>query len=81
ICTRLRSALEQGLGQMNAGVQVLGPAPAVITRVNNRYRYRLTLTGKSTPQVRHLISRLLIAVHNDKQARGVSVFADTNPLD
>ncbi len=80
-CTKLRGGLEQGLRNLADPVQILGPAPAVITKVNNRYRYRLTLVGKSTPQLRHLVSHMLLAVHQDKQCKGVSVYADTNPLD
>ncbi len=80
-CTKLRGGLERGLRTIADPVRVLGPAPAVIAKVNNRYRYRLTLVGKSTPDLRHLVSRMLIAVHQDKQSRGVSVYADTNPLD
>lgn len=80
-CTKLRGGLEQGLRNLTDSVQILGPAPAVITKVNNRYRYRLTLIGKSTPQLRHLVSHMLVAVHQDKQCKGVSVYADTNPLD
>lgn len=80
-CTKLRGGLEQGIRNLPDTVQILGPAPAVITKVNNRYRYRLTLVGKSTPQLRHLVSHMLVAVHHDKQSKGVSVYADTNPLD
>lgn len=80
-CTKLRGGLERGLLTLAQPVRVLGPAPAVIAKVNNRYRYRLTLVGKSTPGLRHLVSRMLIAVHQDRQSRGVSVYADTNPLD
>ena len=61
--------------------RVLGPAPAAITKVNNRYRYRLTLSGVSTPGQRHLVSHLLRAVHQDKETKGVTAFADINPFD
>ena len=80
-CMKLRSGLEQGLGKVGENARVLGPAPAVITRVNNRYRYRLTIAGQSTPGQRHLISHMLRAVHQDKDCKGVSVFADINPFD
>jgi len=80
-CMKLRQGLEQGIGQLGEDARVLGPAPAVITKVNNRYRYRLTVEGRSTPGQRHLISHLLRAVHQDKECRGVSAFADINPFD
>lgn len=78
---KLRGGLEQGLAKLGEDAGILGPAPAVITKVNNRYRYRLTLTGRSTPGQRHLISHLLRAVHQDKENKGISAFADINPLD
>lgn len=80
-CMKLRGGLEQGIRALGEDTRVLGPAPAVITKVNNRYRYRLTLAGRSTPGQRHLISHLLRAVHQDKECKGVSVFADINPFD
>lgn len=80
-CMKLRGGLERGLRELGEDTQVLGPAPAVITKVNNRYRYRLTLAGFSTPGQRHLVSHLLRAVHQDKECKGVSAFADINPFD
>ena len=80
-CMKLRQGLEHGLGELREDARVLGPAPAVITKVNNRYRYHLTVAGRSTPGQRHLISHLLRAVHQDKECKGVSAFADINPFD
>lgn len=77
-CTKLRGGLEHGaVGQM----QILGPAPAIITKVNNRYRYHITINGTSTPEQRRLIAHLLRAVHQDKESKGVSAYADINPMD
>ena len=78
-CMKLRGGLEQGLAADKG--QILGPAPAIITKVNNRYRYHLTLTGTSTPEQRRLVAHLLRAVHLDKECKGVSAFADINPMD
>ncbi len=78
-CMKLRGGLEKGLAE--GSYQILGPAPAVITKVNNRYRYHLTLTGRSTPEQRRLVAQMLRAVHQDKECKGVSAFADINPMD
>lgn len=83
-CLRLRQALESALraplyAQME--LQILGPAPASVAKVNNRYRYRLTVSGKNTRQLRALLAHLVRAAQQDKENRGVSVFADVNPLD
>jgi primosomal protein N' (replication factor Y) len=60
-------------------LQVLGPAPAPILKVNNRYRYRLTLTAKLEKPVRQAIAALLAAFDKDPQNRGVHLAADVNP--
>lgn len=83
-CMYLRRGLEDWLCQppyAQLQPRLLGPAPATVAKVNNRYRYRLTLCCKNTKQVRGLLSHLLCAAHNDKENRGVSVFADVNPYD
>lgn len=77
-CVRLRQALEAGLGR-RGDWQILGPAPASVARVNNRWRYRLTLSGKNDKEARALIAHLLRAAHQDKENRGVSVYADLDP--
>ena len=80
-CSKLRHALELYLSQNRVPFQVLGPAPAPVAKVNNRYRYRLTLMCENTAQVRRLTAHLLQLAHQDKENRGVSVFADFNPYD
>lgn len=80
-CSKLRHALESHLHQSRIPFQLLGPAPASIAKVNNRYRYRLTLMCENSIEVRRLAAHLLQAAHQDKENRGVSVFADFNPYD
>lgn len=80
-CSKLRHALESHLHQSRIPFQLLGPAPASIAKVNNRYRYRLTLMCENSVEVRRLAAHLLQAAHQDKANRGVSVFADFNPYD
>lgn len=80
-CTRLRQALEQQLQQMDRPFQLLGPAPACVAKVNNRYRYRLILMGKNDLALRRLAAHLLRAAHQDPDNRGVSVYADFDPYD
>lgn len=83
-CMRLRRSLEDWLRQPAYGgyaVQLLGPAPAAVAKINNRYRYRLTLSAKNDKTMRALVGHLLCCAQNDKKNRGVSVYADLNPLD
>ena len=57
----------------------MGPAPAAVAKVNNRYRYRLTLTAQNTQPLRAMLAQLLRRAQQEKENRGVSVFADVNP--
>lgn len=84
MCVRLRRTLESWFADpayQGLDVQLLGPAPASVAKVNNRYRYRLTMSGHNSKTLRTLVAALLCAAHNDKEMRGVSVFADVNPMD
>lgn len=83
-CMKLRRELEHALRTPpydTMEIQILGPAPAAVTKVNNRYRYRVTVSGKNNKHLRALLAHLVRAAHQDKENRGVSVFADMNPLD
>jgi primosomal protein N' (replication factor Y) len=52
-----------------------------VVRVNNRYRYRVTLSCKGDKIIRQLVSSVLIHCNTRKEFRGVSVFADVNPIE
>ena len=83
-CQKLRRSLESwamAWSDYDTRPRLLGPAPAAVAKVNNRYRYRLTLLCQNTREVRQLIAGLLQAAADDREIRGVSVFADVNPYD
>ena len=83
-CMRLRQALESAVLQPpynQLQIQILGPAPASVTKINNRYRYRVTVSGKNSKEMRALLAHLVRSAQQDKENRGISVFADVNPLD
>ena len=63
------------------GVKViaLGPMPARVGRVNNRFRWRLLLKCANTAQVRALVSQILITFGKDARFTQVSAYADMNP--
>ncbi len=58
---------------------VLGPMPPRISKINNKYRYRLIVKCKNTKRFRNMISDLLIQYGKDKTKSGVSVTVDMNP--
>ena len=81
---RFREALEMNLkNSPYAGMELelLGPVPAAVAKVNYTYRYRLTLSCKNNRQIRALLSFLLGAFAKDKQNKGVSAFVDVNAYD
>ena len=83
-CTRMRDAVNEALKQPEYSgydYRLLGPAPAPVVKVNNRYRYRLTLYIKNTQEVRRLITHLLQKALSDKQNKNISFFADFDLLD
>ena len=61
--------------------EVLGPAPAPVLKLNNRFRYRCVLVGKNDKATREKISWLLKEFSNDRANRGLNIFADCNTLE
>ena len=83
-CMRLRRSLEGWLAQppfRDWELTVLGPAPASVAKINDRYRYRLTLAAENTKEIRAMVAHLVRCAQTDKENKGVSVSADVNPLD
>ena len=62
------------------GCRVLGPAPLSVVKVNNRYRYRVTLACRADRAIRRLVAGIISECSTDKRFKGVSVFADTDPV-
>ena len=61
--------------------EVLGPAPAPVLKVNNRYRYRCVLVGKNDKATRDRVSWLLKEFANDRANRGLNIFVDCNTME
>lgn len=57
-------------------VNLLGPAPAQVARINYNYRCRLTLSCQNTRSLRQLIAHLLREF--TKKSRAVGIYADSN---
>ena len=79
-CAFVRDQLREMLKNID-GLRVLGPAPLPVVRVNNRFRYRVTVSGANGGAVRSAIARMLIYCNTAKEFRGVSLYADLNPGD
>ncbi len=61
-------------------MKIVGPAPLPVARVNEKYRFAVYVTGKNTPELRNLISNTIIACCLNKEFKGISVYADPNPI-
>lgn len=58
---------------------VLGPMPARVAKISEKYRYRLIIKCHNTARFREMISKLLIDTGNDSRFSKVTVYADINP--
>ena len=79
-CTHIRDRLRAELAGRE-DTDVLGPAPLPVVRVNNRYRYRVTIHCRFDKEIRLRVAALLTECNTAKEYKGVSVFADYNPME
>ncbi len=61
-------------------IRTLGPSAALVSKVNNKYRYRIIIKSRNTVRFRSLMSELLKEFGKDKKYRDVTVYADLKPL-
>ena len=81
---QLREAMRAGLRYptaSNMSVEILGPAPAPVLKVNNRYRYRVFWVGHNDHATREILSYYIKAFHQKKENRGMNLFVDCNAED
>ena len=80
---QLREGMRQALSYpslANLQTELLGPAPAPILKVNNRYRYRLFWVGRNDHATREIIAYYVRAFHQQKENRGMNLFVDCNAV-
>ena len=77
-CRFLRSQLGTLLKEKE-NLQILGPTPLAVVRVNDRYRYRVILRCRTDTLVRKAVSAVIALGSTEKQFRGVSFYADSDP--
>lgn len=63
----------------NEKLIVLGPMPARILKVSNRYRYRIIIKCRNTGSFRAMASELLSEFENNKSFTSVAAYVDINP--
>ena len=78
--TELAAALRNEARRM-PGLQILGPSPAGVLRVNDRFRYRVMLNAPPSGEVRVLAASALRQFAADKRYRNLVFYGDTDPLE
>ncbi len=61
-------------------LRILGPSPALVIKVSNKFRYKLIIKCKNNREFRELLSSLLVEFGNSKEYSGVTAYADMNAL-
>ena len=82
-CRQVADSLREAVLQPPYGelqLQVLGPAPAGVVKVNNRFRYRITVVGRCSAEVRRLLSAYMKEFSNKKEYRKLHIFAECNRM-
>lgn len=79
-CGELKQLLRHALGS-RLNTDILGPAPYPVVRVAGKFRYKLLLRCLPDRQVRAAVSKTLIHSNTSREFRGISVYADMNPLE
>ena len=78
-CGELRNSLIRVAKEYD--MEVLGPAPAPVLKVNHRYRYRLTLIGHNDKATRELLSAYMKEFARRGENRGMNIYTDCNLMD
>ena len=80
VCDSLTAAIRQPPYDA-LGLMLLGPAPAPVVRVNDRYRYRLTVIGRNDKLLRSLLSAFMKAFTKRGENRNMQIYTDCNLMD
>ena len=78
-CGEIKRLLSRDLTEV-PGAEVLGPAPYPVYKAAGKYRYKLTLRAGNDAALRGPVTKILNYCNNEREFRGISVYADRNPL-
>ena len=62
-------------------LDILGPAPAPVVKVNNRYRYRITIIGKNDKILRNLLAEFMREFARRKEHKNMTIYTDCNLME
>lgn len=63
------------------GLEIIGPAPAPVVKVNGIYRYRLLVLGQNTAPVRELLAGFMRAFTQRSENRRLHIYTDCDRMD
>ena len=75
---RLKEELSENLPDFP--IRVLGPSPALVSKVSNKYRYKIIIKCRTNPQFRSLLSSLIAEFGKLRDYKDITVYADADPL-
>lgn len=64
----------------NMPLRVLGPSTALVSKVSNKYRYKIIIKCKNGKDFRSMMSELLTSFKKATYGKDVAVYADMHPI-
>ena len=69
-----------GSKYQNLPIRILGPSPALVVKVSNKFRYKLIIKCRNNHAFRQLLSAVLISFGENREFAKVTAYADMNAL-
>ncbi len=66
------------LERLEQRTMVLGPVPAYISKINNKYRYRIMIKCENSDGINKVLAKMLKAVDSNEKYERISVIVDKN---
>lgn len=67
------------LKQKSIQAEVLGPGPATLSKINNKYRWRILIKCRADSAVREIVRRTLARHDKQKESKWINITAELNP--
>lgn len=75
VCIR---SVQQELGAED--YHILGPAPAIITKLKNKFRWQVSIKGKNPDILRKIVYKGVRVFYSDTHSTGINLSIEVNPL-
>jgi primosomal protein N' (replication factor Y) len=61
-------------------LRILGPSPAAIAKISNKYRYKIIIKCRNDKRFRSLLSAVISEFNSNKENRNTTAYIDMNAL-